>query len=95
MKKTSDTDWDRLASMEDHHIDTSDIPELDEAFFEEAQLSAPVRKAHKNPSGCRCSGLTQKVRKAGCQTRTNQLVRRSMEADSRCNAEANTAYATD
>ena len=44
MKKTSDTNWDRLASMEDHHIDTSDIPELDDAFFEEAQLSVPVKK---------------------------------------------------
>ena len=43
-KKTSDTDWDRLASMEDHDIDTSDIPELKDAFFEAAQLSVPVRK---------------------------------------------------
>jgi len=38
------TDWDRLAEMEDEDIDTSDIPELDERFWEEAELVMPEAK---------------------------------------------------
>jgi uncharacterized protein (DUF4415 family) len=39
MKNTStQTDWQRLESMSDDEIDTSDIPELDESFFAQAQL---------------------------------------------------------
>jgi len=34
-----------LSEMEDKDIDTSDIPELDDAFFRKAALRAPV----KNP----------------------------------------------
>jgi len=45
MKKTSRTDWDRLASMKDDEIDYSDVPPLTDAFFERAQLRIPVAEA--------------------------------------------------
>jgi uncharacterized protein (DUF4415 family) len=45
MKKTSRTDWDRLASMKDDEIDYSDAPPLTDAFFERALLRIPVAEA--------------------------------------------------
>jgi hypothetical protein len=34
--RESRTDWEKLASLPDEKIDTSDVPELDEDFFREA-----------------------------------------------------------
>lgn len=45
MKKTSRTDWDRLASMQDDEIDYSDVPPLTDTFFERAVLRIPVAEA--------------------------------------------------
>ncbi|WP_413794526.1 MULTISPECIES: BrnA antitoxin family protein [unclassified Pseudomonas] len=45
MSKTSKTDWERLAKLDDADIDTSDIPELSEGFFCRAELRVPVRLA--------------------------------------------------
>jgi uncharacterized protein (DUF4415 family) len=42
--KESRTDWQRLATKPDAKIDTSDIPELDEAFFREANVRMPKAK---------------------------------------------------
>jgi hypothetical protein len=36
LKKKSETDWARIDRMTDDEIDTSDIPSLDDAFFERA-----------------------------------------------------------
>jgi uncharacterized protein (DUF4415 family) len=44
-KKTSGTDWKRLASMKDDEIDYSDIPPLKDAFFERAVLRIPGAQA--------------------------------------------------
>ena len=44
--KKSDTDWKRLKSMTDEEIDFSDIPELDEEFFRNAEIKLPRRKQH-------------------------------------------------
>ncbi|WP_146203459.1 3-oxoacyl-ACP synthase [Leucothrix pacifica] len=44
MKTPSKTDWKRLAAMEDKDIDTSDIPELGDVFFQNAALRVPVKK---------------------------------------------------
>ena len=44
-KKTSGTDWERLASMKDDEIDCSDIPPLTDAFFDRAVLRIPVTQA--------------------------------------------------
>ncbi len=45
MKKSS-TDWKRLESMTDDEIDFSDIPELDEEFFRNAEIRLPRKKHH-------------------------------------------------
>ena len=55
MKKGSKTDWKRLNEMGDEAIDTSDISELDEEFFQlakimcvQAHVSHSIRKT-SNP----------------------------------------------
>ncbi len=42
--KESRTDWRKLTATADDKVDTSDIPELDEAFFREAKLRLPKAK---------------------------------------------------
>lgn len=79
MKKPSNTDWQRLAEMPDEAIDTDDIPELDDAFFEQAQLKVPG----KRPVTIRLDSDVIdwfKSQGQGYQTRINQLLRRYMEA---------------
>lgn len=44
LKKPSETDWERIDSMTDEEIDTSDIPPLDDAFFANAQWRMPLKK---------------------------------------------------
>ncbi len=39
--KRSSTDWDRLVDPSDDDIDYSDIPPLDESFFQQATLRLP------------------------------------------------------
>lgn len=41
MEEVSKTDWARVTAMTDEDIDTSDIPELDDGFFEDAILRLP------------------------------------------------------
>ena len=78
MKKPSKTDWKRLGEMEDKDIDTSDIPELDDAFFSNAEIKLPA----KQPVTLRVDAdvLTWfKAQGQGYQTRINKLLRRYME----------------
>ncbi len=42
MSKTSKTDWEHLAKLNDQDIDTSEIPELSEDFFRGAELRLPA-----------------------------------------------------
>ena len=45
--KHSETDWERLAALEDKNIDLSDIPEIKEEQFKKARLrigGKPVQK---------------------------------------------------
>jgi uncharacterized protein (DUF4415 family) len=42
--KHSETDWDKIDAMSDDDIDTSEIPELDDQFFANAQLRIPENK---------------------------------------------------
>ena len=79
MSKVSKTDWQRLSSMDDQAIDTSDIPELDDIFFQMADLKVPS----KQPVTLRLDSdvLTWfKSQGAGYQTRINKLLRRYMES---------------
>ena len=38
---TSRTDWDKLRTMSDERVDTSDIPPLDDEFYSAAELRIP------------------------------------------------------
>ena len=79
MNKPSKTDWKRLSKMKDKDIDTSDIPELDDAFFQNAELRLPP----KQPVTLRLDADVLAWFKAGgqgYQTRINQLLRRYMES---------------
>lgn len=72
----SKTDWKRLAEMENKDIDTSDIPELDDDFFRNAELKVPPKQSVT----LRLDADVLKWFKAqGCQTRINKLLRRYME----------------
>jgi len=78
MKTSSRTNWNRLAKMEDQDIDTSDIPELGDDFFQNAELRVPVKK----PVTLRLDADVLEWFKAGgkgYQTRINQLLRKYME----------------
>lgn len=43
-QKNSKTDWKRIDSIRDSKIDYSDIPELDDKFWEEAEVALPPPK---------------------------------------------------
>jgi len=79
MKKKYYSDLQRLRSLKDEEIDTSDIPELDASFFENAVISMP------RPKATVCIRLDQDVlewfkSKGSDQTRINALLRAYMEA---------------
>lgn len=44
LTKSSRTDWARVDAIKDEDIDFSDIPELGEAFFQNATIRLPERK---------------------------------------------------
>ena len=44
LKTHSGTDWARIDQLKDEDIDTSDIPPLDDSFFDRAQLRVPSHK---------------------------------------------------
>lgn len=79
MSKKSKTDWKRLAEMEDKDIDTSDIPELDDEFFNNAKIRIPS----KQPVTLRVDSDVLawfKSQGQGYQTRINKLLRAYMES---------------
>jgi len=79
MNKPSKTDWKRLSRMKDKDIDTGDIPELDDAFFQNAELRLPP----KQPVTLRLDADVLawfKEGGPGYQTRINKLLRRYMES---------------
>ncbi|HEX9883744.1 MAG TPA: BrnA antitoxin family protein [Desulfobaccales bacterium] len=44
LQKSSRSDWARVDALKDEDIDFSDIPELGEAFFRNADIRLPERK---------------------------------------------------
>lgn len=79
MSNESKTDWQRLADMEDKDIDASDIPELDDSFFQQAELKVPA----KLPVTLRIDSDVLawfKSQGQGYQTRINKLLRTYMES---------------
>jgi uncharacterized protein (DUF4415 family) len=83
MKKKYYSDLKRLRKMKDEEIDYSDLPELDQAFFEKAVIVLPKPKASVSIR------LDQEVldwfkaQGKGYQTRINALLRAYMEAHSK------------
>jgi uncharacterized protein (DUF4415 family) len=78
MKMKSDTQWKRLESLSDEDINFGEIPELDEAFFREAEWRPPV----KQPVTIRLDADVLEWFRGqgpGYQTRINRLLRRYME----------------
>lgn len=79
MSKVSKTDWKRLSEMSDKDIDTSDIPELDDSFFQNAEVKVPP----KQPVTLRLDSdvlVWFKSQGQGYQTRINKLLRSYMES---------------
>jgi uncharacterized protein (DUF4415 family) len=79
MSETSKTDWKRLAEMDDDTIDISDISELDDEFFQNAELRVPA----KQPVTLRIDEdvlVWFKAQGRGYQTRINKLLRHYMES---------------
>jgi len=79
MSKVSTTDWKRLSEMQNKDIDTSDIPELDDAFFQNAEIKVPT----KQPVTLRLDTdvlVWFKSQGQGYQTRINKLLRSYMES---------------
>jgi len=79
MSKESKTDWARLDQMVDQDIDTTDIPLLDDAFFRNADLRLPIKKAVTIRLDADVLEWF-KGQGAGYQTRINQLLRHYMQA---------------
>lgn len=79
MSDTSRTDWKKLSDMQDDQIDTSDIPELDEEFFNTAEIRLP----NKQSVTIRLDSDVLEWFKSqgqGYQTRINHLLRKYMES---------------
>jgi len=82
LKRKLDTEIQRLAARPDEDIDLGDIPELDEAFFREAQWRPPIKK----PVTIRLDADVLEWFRSqgpGYQTRINRLLRRYMEVQQR------------
>ncbi|KXU90212.1 3-oxoacyl-ACP synthase [Caballeronia megalochromosomata] len=82
MSKKSGTDWNRLAKMKDADIDFSDIPELDDAFFEQAELHVPPKQAVTMRLDADVLEWFRQQGK-GYQTRINRLLRAYMQTQQR------------
>jgi uncharacterized protein (DUF4415 family) len=80
MRKKYYSDLDRLRSLKDEEINCSDIPELDQSFFDRAVIMGPQPKASV------CLKLDEEVlawfksQGKGYQKRINALLRAYMEA---------------
>ncbi len=79
MTKSSRTDWNRLTQQADDDIDTSDIAELDDAFFSQAELRVPAKQTVTIRLDSDVLAWF-KEQGAGYQTRINQLLRQYMQA---------------
>lgn len=79
MNKVSKTDCKRLNEMKDEDIDTNDIPELDDSFFDNAEVRLPTKKSVTMRLD---ADVLEWFKTQGqvYQTRINQLLRKYMEA---------------
>ena len=82
MSKKSGTDWKKLAKMKDADIDFSDIAELDDSFFEQAELHVPPKQAVTMRLDADVLEWFRQQGK-GYQTRINRLLRAYMQTQQR------------
>ncbi|WP_250526733.1 BrnA antitoxin family protein [Caballeronia sp. GAWG2-1] len=78
MRKKSATDWKRLEQARDADIDLTEIPELDDTFFEQAQLHVPPKQAVTMRLDADVLEWFREQGK-GYQTRINRLLRAYMQ----------------
>lgn len=78
MSKVSNTNWQQLATMEDKDIDMSDIDELTDDFFRQAEIRVPSKKSVTMRLD---SDVIEyfKSQGQGYQTRINKLLRSYMD----------------
>ena len=79
MAKSSNTDWNRLKTLKEEKIDTSEIPELDEEFFKKAVWRLPGKQSVTIRIDTDVLEWF-KAQGKGYQTRINHLLRSYMEA---------------
>jgi uncharacterized protein (DUF4415 family) len=85
ISKKSQTDWERLETMEEEEIDVSDIPELTPEMFAKAVVKRGLKtKENKAQLTIRVDRDVLawfKTQGRGYQTRINSLLRAYMEAN--------------
>jgi uncharacterized protein (DUF4415 family) len=82
MSKESGTNWKRLAKMKDEDIDLTEMPELDDTFFNQAELHVPPKQAVTMRLDADVLEWFREQGK-GYQTRINRLLRAYMLAQQR------------
>ena len=80
MSKKVETDWKRIKSMSDEDIDFSDLPELDDSFFRDAEWKPPVKKSVTIRLDADVLDWFR-AQGPGYQTRINHLLRRYMKVN--------------
>jgi uncharacterized protein (DUF4415 family) len=74
------TDWGRLKKLRNEEIDSSDIPELDENFFNNAEVVMPPEKRHVSIRLDADVLEWMKGQGKGYQSRINAILRAYYEA---------------
>lgn len=82
LKKSSNTEWERLSTMEDKEIELSDNPELGKDFFANATLRMPEAKKAVSLRIDPDVLEWYKTNGPGYQTRINAVLRMYMQAKS-------------
>ncbi|MBU4121933.1 MAG: BrnA antitoxin family protein [Proteobacteria bacterium] len=82
MRKQSRTDWAKIKAMKDRDIDFSDVPELNDDFFEEATLWPGKKKQITIRLDPDVVDFFKKKGR-GYQSSINAALRRYMEAQQR------------
>lgn len=80
--RNAGTDWERIDAMKDEDVDYSDIAELDETFFQNADLRLPRKKAVTIRLDADVLDWFKRQGR-GYQTRINKLLRAYMQSQQR------------
>ena len=79
-KAAGQTDWARLRAMPDEDIDHGELPELDEAFFQQARIQEPPAKRQLTIRLDEDVLTWLEAQGKGYQTRINAILRAYYEA---------------